>query len=279
MKNILVAIDFSETSKTAYFYALRLAEELGAKLSILHSISIPIPTDTGIVSTSYEIPLKIAEDRIDYFVYKLPLEKHIRIPNIEIESYIITGAPAYTISQFAKENDVDLIIMGTIEKSSIIGRMVGSITSATVNKSECPVLLIHKNTRYVKPKNIVFGLDHKGNLEEALAKFNDINNQLMSFTEFVHVKGKRKELIALVKSEVVHELVDEKTAEYSFEIKAIDGDNPAQDIIDYCVFSKSDLLVLIHHEANFFKRLFTKSISLNAAELIHLPVLIIPSKF
>lgn len=276
MKNILVAVDFSENSFSAFYYACQLTKELNSTLTVLHSVSLPMATDSGMLPVGYSMPYNEAKNHLDYFVDQLAKDKKIDLPKITIHKEVITGPAAFTLASYADENNVDLIIMGTIEKSNAFSRMIGSVTSATINEANCPVLLIHKNTRYKKPNKIVFAVDHKGDVEEYVEVFNKINNHLHAYTEFIHVKPMNKKSIQITKSELVHELVEQEETEYSFEIKEIDGNNPITDIIDYCVFSKADMLVMVHHEINFFRRIFQGSTSFKTAENIHLPVLIIP---
>lgn len=277
MKNLLLAVDFSQTSISAFFYAAKLASELNARLNVLHSI-VPVVTDTGVVSPTYSVQNELAGERLQYFLNEIPKQKNFDVPDIEIVTHLINGPAVLAISTFAQENQIDMIIMGTIEKTNIFGRMIGSVTKSTINNVKCPVLLIHKNTRYTKPQRIVFGIDKKGDLDEALERFNEVNNKLKTYTEFVHIKADKSASLTSVKNEIITELVEKETAKYSFEIKAIDGDNPAHDIIDYCIFSKADMLVMIHHERNYFQRVYSGSLSISAAENIHLPILIIPSK-
>jgi len=276
MKNILVAIDFSDTSIAVFNYAVQLAKELDSKLTLMHVISIPMATESGLISPAYSIPYNVATERLEYFVENVPKEKDIDVSNIEIIKRIEAGTPAFSIPQVAEELDADLIVMGTISKSGIFSRMIGTVTTATINNAPCPVMLIHRNTRYTKPQKLVFGIDTEGNLEESLESFNELNESFKGYTEFVHVNTNDGKSISGTKHEIVEELVEENEVNYSFEIKQIDGKNPSQDIIDYCLFAKADLLVLVHHEKNLFERMFTGSSSFKAAEKIHLPVLIIP---
>lgn len=277
MKHILVAIDFSQTSISAFYYASKLAELMKARLTVLHVVSIPLTTETGIISASYSIPFNVANEKMDYFINELPQEHNLQIPDIQIDSVVETGSPVITIATYTKENDVDLLVMGTIEKSSIFQRVLGSVTSATINSISIPVLLIHRNTQFVKASKSVFGIDDKGNLEDALEHYNKLNKYMNAYTEFVHIKSEDNVSMGLVKSEIIHELMDEEEVQYAFEIKEIPGDSPDQDIVDYSIFSKADLLVLIHHEKNIFQRLFRGSTSFSAANKIHIPVLIIPN--
>lgn len=123
---------------------------------------------------------------------------------------------------------------------------------------------------------MIFGIDKEGNIEDSLETFYDLNSKLRGYTEFVYIDKPENKTLAEVKKEIIEELTEDNQANFSFEIKRVDGNDPSQDLIDYCLFSKADILVLIHREKNFFSRMFSGSTSFRAAEKIHLPIIIIP---
>ncbi len=277
MKHLLAAIDYSKTSMSTFLYATHLAERLGAKLTVLHIVAIPLHSETGLLSADYSIPYQVAKEKMQYFVYELAKLQHIEIPKIDIETVVETGSPALEIAAYAKEHEVDMILMGTISKSSVFQRVLGSVTSASINAAPCPVLLIHDNTNFVIPKKVVIGIDNEGQISSALDQYIQLNTILESYTEFVHIQIEQNESIHSVKKEIIHELLDENKVPFAFEIKQVSGQNPSQDIVDYSIFSKADMLVLIHHDKNIFHRVFSGSVSFKTAQKIHLPVLIIPN--
>jgi nucleotide-binding universal stress UspA family protein len=63
--------------------------------------------------------------------------------NIEKAGIIDEGEPNKRIVSFAKEKDIDLIIMGARGLGFIKGMLIGSVTDAVLKSSPCPVLVIH----------------------------------------------------------------------------------------------------------------------------------------
>lgn len=61
---------------------------------------------------------------------------------IEKESFSETGSPAVVILDFAKSNDMDLIIMGSRGLGVVKGVLLGSVSQYVVEQSECPVLVV-----------------------------------------------------------------------------------------------------------------------------------------
>ena len=57
------------------------------------------------------------------------------------------GAPFYEIIQFAKENDIDLIVMGTHGRGFVGHVVMGSVAEKVVRTAPCPVLTIRNPNR------------------------------------------------------------------------------------------------------------------------------------
>ena len=62
------------------------------------------------------------------------------------------GAPFLEIIRYAKENDVDLIVLGTHGRSGLAHVLLGSVAERVVRKSPCPVLTVrHPEHEFVMP--------------------------------------------------------------------------------------------------------------------------------
>ena len=62
--------------------------------------------------------------------------------NIDVESVILEGNPAKSIISFAENNDIDLIVMGTHEKTELQRFLVGSVAENVIRHSRKIVLII-----------------------------------------------------------------------------------------------------------------------------------------
>ena len=63
---------------------------------------------------------------------------------IDYEGVVIEGDPARAILEFAKQNKVDLIIMGTLGKGGLERFLLGSVTDKVVRHSKTSVLVVKK---------------------------------------------------------------------------------------------------------------------------------------
>src|SRR5262249_7275544 len=83
------------------------------------------------------------------------LERVARADNLKhlsVRREVREGTPFYEIIRFAKEGDVDLIVMGTHGHSGLTHVLLGSVTEKVVRKALCPVLTIrHPEHEFVHP--------------------------------------------------------------------------------------------------------------------------------
>lgn len=70
-----------------------------------------------------------------------------RTETSSLESAIVEGSPPTQITQYAEENDCDVIIMGTHGRSGVDRLLLGSVAERVVRSSPVPVLTINVEKR------------------------------------------------------------------------------------------------------------------------------------
>jgi nucleotide-binding universal stress UspA family protein len=136
IRTILHPTDFSEHSRFAFQTACLLAHECGARLIVLHVVEPPV-TITGTTA----LPL-IADE--------LPLAdagKHLHRlrpsdPDLVVEYQLAVGYPAEMIVRVAREQAVDLIVMGTHGRRGFGHLLMGSVAEQVLREATCPVLTL-----------------------------------------------------------------------------------------------------------------------------------------
>ena len=137
LKRILVPYDFSETSSAAVKYAVALARNFGARLYFVH-IGDRAQTQ---FETEFPIGLEGAvEDAIRERLLRIvtPAEKAELNPEFAVRP----GAPAAEIVRYAKEEDIDLVVMGTHGRGFVGHVVMGSVAEKVVRTAPCPVLTV-----------------------------------------------------------------------------------------------------------------------------------------
>ena len=143
LKKILVPIDFSDTSKKALHYALRVAEQFNCEIVLLHVVE-PLSPTVGPplvleVFLDAEDPLSIAEKKLA----ALSAQSRTNGTN-SASSTIRTGHAPNEINKAAKDLDIDLIIIATHGYTSWRHLCIGSTAERVVRSAPCSVLVVRE---------------------------------------------------------------------------------------------------------------------------------------
>jgi len=146
-----VAIDGSEPSNNALDHAVEIANKFEAKLimlSVIQRVMIPIFPDEGFGG----VPLSAAKDMAQYqdkmrLVYQNVLEEaQAKIkedhPSLEVEAILKEGRPSAIIADYAENDGVDLIVMGSRGIGGYTGWILGSTSRKVVDSCTRPILIV-----------------------------------------------------------------------------------------------------------------------------------------
>ena len=139
-KKILVPTDGSEFAQKAEKDALFLAKTTGADIYALsvteNNFVNGLPLDDEVYQLNQLLKQR-SEDNIKEF------EEMDETSGIKFHGIIREGSPAKTILEVAKEEDIDLIVIGSSGKSGFDRFIMGSVAEKVVNAAKCAVLVIH----------------------------------------------------------------------------------------------------------------------------------------
>lgn len=151
---ILHPTDFSGNAAEALKYALAFASEYNAQLYLISVVnkSVLQSDDLLIGTVAYDelesLGLKNARSRLD----EVLLEIRSAAPHLKVSSEIVVGTPFVEILRFARQEKIDLIVVGTHGRSSLAHLLIGSTAEKIVRHSPCPVLTIRQKGRiFVQP--------------------------------------------------------------------------------------------------------------------------------
>jgi nucleotide-binding universal stress UspA family protein len=146
--NILVAVDGSQSSMNAAFRAISLANEYQARLTGLYVVPSNINYGYLDDNTLSEWPAEIRKIISNAITkgegYLDSIKEKAKENAIQFESKVIFGGSSVVraIVEYAENNDMDLIVMGTIGISGFKRLLLGSTASGVVTYAHCPVLLV-----------------------------------------------------------------------------------------------------------------------------------------
>ena len=138
---ILTAIDFSENSECAFGYALTLATQFNAELTIIHVINEPVDLRGFYVPhISFEQLEKEIEESAAKMMETFCSSKLGTFSNYKTS--IVTGIPYDEITAAAARIDASLIVLGTHGRTGFDRILFGSTAERVVRSASCPVLTV-----------------------------------------------------------------------------------------------------------------------------------------
>lgn len=143
LDKILVPTDFSDFSKPAVTYGCAVAARFNSELHLLHvcpDAAMLVPEAGGLGGAGLVDQAEALEESARLQLNDLPAGGWEN--GREIVRATRVGATFYEIIQYAKEQDVDMIVIGTHGRSGLMHLLMGSVAENVVRKAPCPVLTV-----------------------------------------------------------------------------------------------------------------------------------------
>lgn len=148
--NVLFCTDYSEDAEIAFVHAVDLAERYGSKLHIIHVLASGLrytPTETSdtappgeVTYASPEVIAKAGEE----------LRAHYqgRLSGIKEVAWVVKPGTAFVeILRYARENPIDVIVMGAAGTSATQQTHYGSTVEQVSRRAPCHIMAIKNPER------------------------------------------------------------------------------------------------------------------------------------
>lgn len=140
LKTILVPSDFSDCSEAAVKYGRALASAFHCTLHLLHVVQDPYTQPWA--AEAFPAPIG---DLLEQWQAQAASRLTSVIPESERAGVVVAtliGSPFFEILRYAKEQSVDLIVIGTHGRGPIGHMLLGSVAEKIVRRAPCPVLTV-----------------------------------------------------------------------------------------------------------------------------------------
>ncbi|AKB74412.1 Universal stress protein [Methanosarcina lacustris Z-7289] len=138
-RNIVIATDGSENAQRAIFYGIGIA-----KLSEATVYALCVVNASSLISENWTIGrkniYKIIRSKGEKAVSEV--KKLGEKSGVEVKEVILDGNPSNEILDFSENNDIDLIVMGTLGKTGLDRFLIGSVAENVVRGSKVPVMVV-----------------------------------------------------------------------------------------------------------------------------------------
>lgn len=153
-RQLLLPVDFADHSEKAAKMAFQIAHELGADVTLLHTI-IPVETaNTFQLSDTYkyEIPADIEATRQELSDARSMMKRFCdslkekiksgEIPAARFRSEVLEGVPEEVIVQYSRDHSPAMIVMGTRGADKKQSELIGSVTAEVLDSCRVPVFSV-----------------------------------------------------------------------------------------------------------------------------------------
>jgi nucleotide-binding universal stress UspA family protein len=142
-QKIVIATDGSKNNLRAISYGIKLAKLSGATVYALHVV------DTYSLSQSWTAGRETMYEvlRKDGQKATLKIKESGEASGIEVKEVLLEGHPSNEIIDFAENNNIDLIVMGTLGKTGLDRFLMGSVAENVIRHSKVPVLVVRSEDK------------------------------------------------------------------------------------------------------------------------------------
>ena len=192
IKKILFPTDFSECANQALCHATYLAQKFESELIMLHTIVMyeddPHNPDHRFpdLFECYDSMEVVANTRMDNSVDDETRDS-IKISKVNVRGI----SPSAKIIEYAEENEVDLITLGTHGRSAVSHFLLGSVAERVVRSAPCPVLTIGPEhgaeSKSMVYKRILVPIDFSEPCKNALRYAFTLGKLYNAYLDLLHV--------------------------------------------------------------------------------------------
>jgi len=145
-KNLLVPVDFSDTSVQAVRLAVKIAQTSGGKVNLVHVGTDPAPymAQLGASGSAGDVLRSLSRDLRAEQAHQLSQVARQEIPEaVQGEQLVRAGYPPTVICELADAGEHDLVVMGTHGYTGVKHVLLGSVAERVIRHAAVPVLVTH----------------------------------------------------------------------------------------------------------------------------------------
>ena len=276
IKNIIVATDFSVTSRDAYRYSKLLAESLNARLTVVNvRESILMASDVSLA------PFPIVKDselveQINEFMVEENKTLHLsKTRHDDVKVKILRGNVVDALVTESESEAVDLMVIGTTGLSDVITKMFGSTSVSLSNQAHCPVLLVPRGAKWKSLEHIMYASNYDSLSPVMVKEISDFAIYTRADLHFVNVRNFDPPFETRQKEFNWDELFISKNPNFYYEKETIYGNDTVKELVEYSMSKGMDMMCFVSNHRNFWQNLVHTSVTENIANSSVIPILII----
>lgn len=144
---VLCAVDFSAASLSGLAYALSIAEEADAHLTLVNVIEKPPELEHSPLEPDFDIARYHADAEAKQLTKLRALIPDTATDYCTVRTAVLEGSASREVLRLALLEDVDLIVIGVHGRNALDLALFGSNSKDVVVKARCPVLVVPAGRR------------------------------------------------------------------------------------------------------------------------------------
>lgn len=272
MKRILFPTDFSEASKNAFVYALKLADAIKAEVITLHAYELPQLNVGRLPNTIKEVYDNIELENFEDFKGQIPVLREIaekyNLGHVKLTNMLKHGDIIWTIKKVVKEENIDYVVMGTKGATGLKETFLGSNTGSVITEVDTTVIGVPEDSEFTGIHNIVFTTRYREKDLKAIKELVPLAELFGAKIHCLYIKTKKSDVNPVVIEDWKFLLKDANVIFHTVE-----SDNVKDSILNFIDSYNVDMLAMLNYKRGFFEELFKQSLTQKLSYHVKIPIL------
>lgn len=272
MKKILVPIDFSDEAMYACKAAASIAKKTGSEIILLHMLDIPtdaidpLESDISRGGAQTILFMKGIHRRFE------KLKKQPFFDGIKLNENVKFHKAFEGVIEESRNNNVDLIVMGSQGATGLKEMLVGSNTEKVVRQSHIPVLVIKQEVENFEINDIIFASEFSENSKKSFQNVINFANTFNAKLHLLYINTARN----FEPTEVTNAKLDYFVGDFQLKNYTLNTYNDVtieEGILNFGKKIDADIIAINTHGRSGLSQLFNESISKELANHALRPVI------
>ena len=190
-ERILVPVDFSEQSRSAFGHGALFASAFGGALELVHVVEHVVHShppfwigEGALAGELHRQGLAQAELHLKQLLPTLPVP-----PGTRVGTRVLSGPLPGALVDYAEESSASLIVVSTHGRTGFSRWLMGSVSERLLRQAPCPVLVARGGSEAEHPsiKHLLVAVDLSEHSHRALAAAGQIADKLGATVEVFYV--------------------------------------------------------------------------------------------
>ncbi len=275
MRNILFLTDFSQTSDNAFVYALNIAKNSDAALSVMHVHTHSLDTQPVRLRQiiNQKSNFEVFGEFQDQVKHLLELATASNCQNCKFTMQIKKGNLMRETCKIIATDNIDFVIIGTDTESDLFKKFSRASVFNIIKSIKVPVLAIPLAARFTQAENVGFTTIFRLTDFKTLKRVIRFAEYFDADTKCLHIANKVNNSALMDTTQFWKKSLDSERLE--FIIKTQGDSSKERVILDFVKEYKIDYLCMLRRNFSFFRRLLYPSLSSKLIKNLDIPICII----